>query len=421
MNLKARSVYFIARTMGVFPFWIVRKLGLISASHYALMCDCVLVAHSSLFDSKWYYSRYPGVARSGMPAAWHYCRYGWREGRCASATFSGEKYLEANPDVRKANVNPLAHYIRVCRREGRRLFIRHENKNLRSAVVAQPERFCPARYCALYRDVAEIAQKDKSYPEKHYFARGRTTGRSNGYDAPQARGGGPLFSFEPGDVLYDPVKPNCVIVAHESSRTGCPINTWSMLRELRARYNVLAVSLKRGVLDDLFRREATWYGSFHEMVRGNEAYLELALADALDARVYDFAIVNSVVCHAVLAAFAWHRIPTVVCIHEFAQYCTPAHILDCFLYGTQVVYSSKACLDATRARIGAVAADVPIIPQGKSTLPVDSKARPSGRELYHITRLTGLRRDKGELIVLGCGTVEYRKGFDLFHYHPIAA
>ena len=62
-------------------------------------------------DDDFYFRLYPDVQTSGLSAAEHYCKFGWREQRDPSALFSTKFYLEDNPDVLDAGVNPLFHYI----------------------------------------------------------------------------------------------------------------------------------------------------------------------------------------------------------------------------------------------------------------------------------------------------------------------
>jgi 1,4-dihydroxy-2-naphthoate octaprenyltransferase len=84
-----------------------------------LGADILLVRKSELFDSEWYSLAYPDVPISGMDAAEHYCRIGWREARDPSRNFSTKAYLTRNPDVAAAKINPFVHYLRYGRSEGR--------------------------------------------------------------------------------------------------------------------------------------------------------------------------------------------------------------------------------------------------------------------------------------------------------------
>lgn len=225
--------------------------------------------------------------------------------------------------------------------------------------------FDPAAYLALNPDVA-LAQCD---PLKHYLRHGRNEGRSNGIVAHPRSGGGPLFVLQDGGAPFDAAKDSCVIVTHESSRTGCPINTLSMLGELNKTHNVLAVSLQRGTLDPLFRAQSSHFAAFDASVGRSADFIELRLSGILSEGDWRFAVVNSAVSAPVLPVLARHRIPSIVCVHEFAQYCPASYLESVFSHGALPVYSSRLCLKSTADALGIDVSGVPVLPQGKSAPP----------------------------------------------------
>ncbi|MEQ8379654.1 hypothetical protein [Parvibaculum sp.] len=82
----------------------------------------VLLRHvrvSFHFDSKFYLSRYPDVAASGIHPLLHYLRYGAKELRNPNAGFSAKFYLENNPDVHSSGIDPFVHFVLWGRAEGR--------------------------------------------------------------------------------------------------------------------------------------------------------------------------------------------------------------------------------------------------------------------------------------------------------------
>ncbi len=81
----------------------------------------VLLRHvrvSFHFDSKFYLSRYPDVAASGIHPLLHYLRYGAKELRNPNAGFSAKFYLENNPDVHSSGIDPFVHFVLWGRAEG---------------------------------------------------------------------------------------------------------------------------------------------------------------------------------------------------------------------------------------------------------------------------------------------------------------
>ena len=74
------------------------------------------------FDTNYYLSHNPDIARAGVNPLTHFETNGWKEGRDPSALFSTNKYLAAYSDIRAAGVNPLLHFINSGQAEGRTAF-----------------------------------------------------------------------------------------------------------------------------------------------------------------------------------------------------------------------------------------------------------------------------------------------------------
>lgn len=62
-------------------------------------------------DAQFYLENNADVASAGLDASLHYVKYGWREGRDPSPSFSTSGYLAANPSVAVAGLNPLLHFV----------------------------------------------------------------------------------------------------------------------------------------------------------------------------------------------------------------------------------------------------------------------------------------------------------------------
>lgn len=70
-----------------------------------------LLRDSTFFDREWYLSSYPDVAISGVDPVLHYLDHGASEGRDPSPRFSTRAYLARRPDVAAALINPLVHFL----------------------------------------------------------------------------------------------------------------------------------------------------------------------------------------------------------------------------------------------------------------------------------------------------------------------
>ena len=82
--------------------------------------DLALLRSSDLFDTAWYLTKNPDVAKIHIDPVYHYLWHGGFEGRDPGPNFSSRWYLENYQDVKKAKVNPLVHYLRNGKKEGRK-------------------------------------------------------------------------------------------------------------------------------------------------------------------------------------------------------------------------------------------------------------------------------------------------------------
>jgi len=81
--------------------------------------EAKVVRKSPLFNKDWYLHQYPDVKNKKVDPAWHYCMFGWREGRKPCPEFDSVSYLQINQDVKDAGINPLYHFERFGREENR--------------------------------------------------------------------------------------------------------------------------------------------------------------------------------------------------------------------------------------------------------------------------------------------------------------
>lgn len=78
---------------------------------WRLVVERRLVARSGLFDPRWYVTRYPDVAASGLRPLQHYLAIGAAEGRDPGPHFSSERYLGQYPWVAQTGIAPLVHFL----------------------------------------------------------------------------------------------------------------------------------------------------------------------------------------------------------------------------------------------------------------------------------------------------------------------
>ena len=186
----------------------------------------------SVFDSSWYLSQYPDVARSGLAPLDHYRRFGDREKRnphplfetswyqaqvsavalidttaldhylqngaiersSPHPLFDARFYLEQNPDVAASEVNPLVHYLHWGAAEGRNpneffdsFWYLEQNPEV-AAEGANPLRHYveigardgrnphPLFDASYYRRKYLDGSSEETEPLRHYLIQGRAAG-----------------------------------------------------------------------------------------------------------------------------------------------------------------------------------------------------------------------------------------------------
>lgn len=107
----------IARYLFKPIFWLEKLL----TKRNKISEDIKIISFTNLFDKNWYLKTYPDVGESKVDPAYHYLKFGWKEGRQPSLLFDGNSYLEQNKDVQLQGINPLLHYLKFGIEEGRKI------------------------------------------------------------------------------------------------------------------------------------------------------------------------------------------------------------------------------------------------------------------------------------------------------------
>jgi glycosyltransferase involved in cell wall biosynthesis len=221
-------------------------------------------------------------------------------------------------------------------------------------------------------------------------------------------------AFHVNPVRFDPVRENIIVVVHETSRTGAPILGWNIAKRLATRYNIFTVRLGNGALTPEFEAmSAETHGPFLG-TRRNGAEIERELRPLFKARTFRYAIVNSSESRLLLEVCARYRVPTLFLMHEFGSYVYPAADLrDAFDCATEIVFPANIVAQSSvELHPQLKERDIRILPQGMSDIPSWNKS--SNPDLENkLLALSGLR-EAGAFIVIGAGSVQLRKGVDLF-------
>lgn len=217
-------------------------------------------------------------------------------------------------------------------------------------------------------------------------------------------------------VPVQPELPHVLIVSHDASWTGAPILAYNLGRAYKDRYNVSVLCLNGGALLSVFADVAVHVEMlpFAQMPRAD---FNAKLLEILKKEDFAFAVVNSIESRHVLGVMREINLPTVSLLHEFASYTLPRTAFpEAIDNADTVVFSTSVTLENAIDVTGVgYNPKVRILPQGKCEVP-----RKSGTdEIDQVERdrlkiILKPKGDRKETLVIGAGTVQMRKGTDLF-------
>ncbi|MDO9527246.1 MAG: glycosyltransferase [Gemmobacter sp.] len=302
----------------------------------------------------------------------------------ACPLFDAEAYIKL-AGIEDTERDPAEHYV---------------IEGVRSGLPTGP-RFDTEFYLANNADLANA----RVNPMLHYHNHGRKEGRI----------GLPTTAEHPDMTrrTYDSTKPSVIIFTHEFSRTGAPIVALNMARKFGERYNVIVWS---GQADGALIEE---FGAVSVEMRsgwGSTSGMADTLRTLHEAHGSLIAVVNSVVCHPVVAPLRLAGIPSVALIHEFANYVYPFGTLSrMVLFSDAAVFPAKMVQDAcvnelTRMGTTHVPAHLHIRPQGYNAA---NSGTPS-TTAAQIRAQLALDEGPRQRVLFGAGQVQPRKGLDLF-------
>lgn len=218
------------------------------------------------------------------------------------------------------------------------------------------------------------------------------------------------------DVL-DRGKPVVILVSHTVCRTGAPILVLDLVQRFSKTHNVVVFSIGGGALEDTFREKATVFVG--PIARANLGFvLDRELTQLQRRAAPEFAIVNSIEATEVLDELWRHDVPVLHLVHEFAAYTRPrkrfeksASLSHAMVFSADIVRDNAIETYPDIRKLEKI-----ILPQGLCALPhnpVGDAEKEKEREAIRLAfRPQNWPGDT--IVVLGAGTVQLRKGLDLF-------
>ena len=217
-----------------------------------------------------------------------------------------------------------------------------------------------------------------------------------------------------GRLEYRDDRPTIVVVSHEASETGAPILALNICSGLKNRANIIVILLKRGKLENKFLENCV---ALLQKKRG--PMFDRLLIDQLNRitrnKAPKYAIINSIVSAEYIQPLRSSGIPTLTLIHEFSSYIRPLNQLgNVAIWSDKLIFSSKLTLQSVIDNFPSLLeSKVQILPQGRCKTinnkmeDAVNKSRDEAKDF-----LDKLQDD--ELLILGAGQIQPRKGVDLF-------
>lgn len=210
---------------------------------------------------------------------------------------------------------------------------------------------------------------------------------------------------------FDLRKPTVVFVTYDLSRTGAPKIVLEILRSYASTHNTVLFSLMGGDRARDFL-EAADYCAFALGTRGFPAKLQRQMERICQIVRPELGIVNSIGSHEALAVLSSLGIPRLQLIHEIADIESAAPFETIARFADVVAFPAQFVLGRARHRFPSLDADkCEVLPQG--VLEEADGRVGDGSE----TKENGFLPEawsEDSVVVLGCGSVDFRKGVDLF-------
>ncbi|WP_160160802.1 glycosyltransferase [Legionella sainthelensi] len=258
-------------------------------------------------------------------------------------------------------------------------------------------------YLTLYPDVATAGID----PYLHFIHHGKAEGRR-----------GSPFNLYKDVISFNDAKETVLLVSHDASRTGAPILTLNIAQELKKQFNIVILLLNSGSITSFFEQTCNTIISIDRSIHSNKIFIDNLVYQTVQNYNIKFSIVNSIESFYVLEPLAKSFIPSILLIHEFATYTRPQNkFMDAFLWAGKIVFPAKIVQDNAINNYTQNAIHLThIFSQGKSNIPTESDKMSKNHQADLKKDRPGDNRQfqSKPFLVLGVGSVHYRKGVDLF-------
>ncbi len=354
----------------------------------------------------------------------HHVRNGGLTGAMPHRLFSPAHYVATNADVQTKRLDPLVHFVRHGCAEMRNP---HPLMSLRSIPVSgvehtdQPtDRFRfyletggttlvnphPMFDAALYAAGHPECLQPGETPLGHYAGAWLEAG---------------VFCPPWGTALLErrpargrPERIDLIVVSHELTRTGAPLILLALIREFVGRLGLgcLVITQRGGVLLEAFREWAPVIDL--TMVRDpalkQEQFL-LSCVQAFEGPARPRAVLVNTACVSTVGrTLAEAGLPVITLVHELAAAFDRTAFETIYQSSSAVIYPASYVLREAHMTYTLPVEKAAVLPQGL----LDPAFGGGDRDAARRAVLDMLDAPDDAFIVLGCGTLDLRKGIDLF-------
>ena len=222
------------------------------------------------------------------------------------------------------------------------------------------------------------------------------------------------YPVRPAAPLDSGESPRILFVSHEATRTGAPKIALQLLRHLGGRHEVVTETMfhNGGGMEGEFRR----HGPTHTvgLPRKHDPGLSRKVSKIVARKmggVPHLAICNSMESRFIAKELAEYQIPILFLVHELPSSYEPADYCDVFDVSERVIFPVETVRRAVELKTEIPSEKSVVLPQGL----LDSQF---GTRICHEQAKRQICQELGlsekAKIVLGCGTLDLRKGIDHF-------
>lgn len=223
------------------------------------------------------------------------------------------------------------------------------------------------------------------------------------------------------ETIFKNIKKNMetvVVVSHDATRTGAPLLSLNIVKELTKRYNTIVILLGVGPLLEEFKKSGTACLGPYNFSGGDSASIQFAnshINEILRTIQIKYAIINSIESRYLLEPLVKMGIPTISLIHEFAANTWPKDaFINVAMLSEEIVFSAEIVKDDVLSKNPSLKERMMhVLPQGQVQIPITLGETERKIEMDQIRRHM-VRQSNDTVVVLGCGTLTARKGVDLF-------